>query len=209
MANLNTIEKQHKEIFNNLNFEEKQEYFKNLSEEKFKHINFISKEGNVVYKNKKFGSLDNIQVLINKDKDVNKMASNCGLAITYDYLALLDKYNEEFKVAISFYHDSILKNATIIEHNYYFLDSFLGVFVEEPSVLLYYVLQDVAKSTEKRTIKAKTDIDSYFVNMVELTEGIEEFSQLEDLIEKGYSKYISVLKKIENLEEPEGVNNNG
>lgn len=202
MASINQLEKLHKEIFNNLNFEEKQEYYKNLSEEKFKHINFISKEGNVVYNNKKFNNLDNIQVLINNDKDINKMVSNCGLAIAYDYLALLDKYNEEFKVAISLYHDSILKDVTIIEHNTFYLESFLGAFTEEPSELLYYVLQDVANATKEKTNKAKVNIDSYFINMAKLTECIDVFSQLKDLIEKKYSKYISVLNKILDLEEP-------
>lgn len=208
MASINQLEKLHKEIFNNLTEEELDVYLKNSSEERFKHINFISEEGIITSNMAKYFELDKLEADLCLDIDsLNKKIAVVGTAITYDYINLADKYNRQFKIALTFYHKSIYKDVELIKYFIKYLKDLLGAYEEEPSEVLYNLLKDVATSTAKPFEKAKANIDSYFINVATITEGIEEFSQLKDLIEKDYSKYNDVLMKILNLEEPEGVVN--
>lgn len=210
MASLNQLEKLHKNLFNDLNNHEKLEYCRKLSKEKYKHYLFISKEGKVFLNENKHNSIDNMQVFLNTNKDVIEEVTNASFSVIGDFEALKEKYVEEFEVAFSFYSSLNSKNLLLIDYFIYFLESFLGAYTEEPSEILYYVLQDVAKGTIFSFNKAKTDIDSYLNNISEIDEDLkEDVQQLKEKLEKKSSEYTSLIDNIIQLEEPEGVNNNG
>ena len=212
MVNLNMIEKEQKKIFNTLSLEEKQAYYKKL-ETKFSNYPFLTEEGILIGDLSKCNDLDNMIVKINADSDLNKTVLNASLSVIYDYEALRKKYNEEVLIAFSFYFKSLYYNLEIVDNVIYFLEEFLGVFSEEPSELLYYVLQDVAKATVGTFNKAIVIVDSVLNNSSELAEDVEDnellFSSFKEQVAEKKSKYNDVLMKILNLEEPEGSVENG
>lgn len=211
MANLNTIEKQHKEIFNNLSMEEKRAYYKKLSEAKYKNMPFFTVEGTLIGDLDKYNTIDKMVVEINEVPDLEELIFNASLSIISDYGTLKEKYHEELLVAYKLYYKSLNYNLEIVDNVIYFLDSFLGVFTEEPSELLFYVLQDVAKATIKTYNKAIVIVNSVINNVAILDEedNIEEIAIFKELIKEKESKYNAILNEILALEEPEGVNNNG
>lgn len=211
MANLNTIEKQHKEIFNNLSMEEKRAYYKKLSEAKYKNMPFFTVEGTLIGDLDKYNTIDKMVVEINEVPDLEELIFNASLSIISDYGTLKEKYHEELLVAYKLYYKSLNYNLEIVDNVIYFLDSFLGVFTEEPSELLFYVLQDVAKATIKTYNKAIVIVNSVINNVAVLDEedNIEEIAIFKELIKEKESKYNAILNEILALEEPEGVNNNG
>lgn len=212
MTSINQIEKLQKNLFNELDYKEKLEFCRKLSKEKYKHYLFISEEGKVSLNKDKHNSIDNMQVFLNANKDVSEEVANASLSVVGDFEALKEKYVEEFEVAFSFYGRLNSKNELLINYFVYFLESFLGAYTEEPSELLFYVLQDVAKGTISSFNKAKNDIDNYITNISEIDkdkELKEEIQQIDKRLEKKYSKYTSLVDEIIQLEKPEGVNNNG
>ena len=210
MTSVNQLEKLHKEIFNNLTEEELDVYLKTSSEERFKHINFISEDGTITSDMAKYFELDKLEADLLLDvTSFNKKIAVVGTAITYDYINLAEKYNKQFKTALAFYHKSTFKDVELIKHLVKELEDLLATYEEEPSEALYNLLKDVALSTAKPFEKAKANIDSYFINIAVITEGIEEFSQLKELIEKDYSKYYAVVMEIEKVDLPEGSVENG
>ena len=211
MANLNTIEKQHKEIFNNLSMEEKRAYYKKLSEAKYKNMPFFTVEGTLIGDLDKYNTIDKMVVEINEVPDLEELIFNASLSIISDYGTLKEKYHEELLVAYKLYYKSLNYNLEIVDNVIYFLDSFLGVFTEEPSELLFYVLQDVAKATIKTYNKAIVIVNSVINNVAILDEedNIEEIAIFKELIKEKESKYNAILNEILALEKPEGVNNNG
>jgi len=211
MANLNTIEKQHKQIFNDLSMEEKRAYYKKLSEAKYKNMPFFTVEGTLIGDLDKYNTIDKMVVEINEDPNLEQLIFNASLSIISDYGTLKEKYHEELLVAYKLYYKSLNYNLEIVDNVIYFLDSFLGVFTEEPSELLFYVLQDVAKATIKTYNKAIVIVNSVINNVAVLDEedNIEEIAIFKELIKEKESKYNAILNEILALEEPEGVNNNG
>lgn len=211
MANLNTIEKQHKQIFNDLSMEEKRAYYKKLSEAKYKNMPFFTVEGTLIGDLDKYNTIDKMVVEINEVPDLEELIFNASLSIISDYGTLKEKYHEELLVAYKLYYKSLNYNLEIVDNVIYFLDSFLGVFTEEPSELLFYVLQDVAKATIKTYNKAIVIVNSVINNVAVLDEedNIEEIAIFKELIKEKESKYNAILNEILALEEPEGVNNNG
>ena len=208
MASINQLEKLHKEIFNNLTEEELDVYLKKASEERFKHINFISEDGVITSDMAKYFELDKAEAdLCLGINSFNKKIAVVGTAIAYDYINLSDKYNRQFKTALALYNQSFFKDVEIIKYLVKELEDLLATYEEESSEALYNLLKDVALSTAKPFEKAKANIDSYFINIAVLTDGIEEFSQLKDMIEKYYSKYYDVIIEIEKVDLPEGAVN--
>ena len=180
-------------------------YFKQASEEIFKNINFISEEGVITIDNSKATDLENIIAeLCLELPTVEKKYTALATALTYDYMALLEKYNKQFKTAVMLYNHSIYKDMEIIKQLINYLEDLLGVYEEEPSEALYSVLKIVATSTAKPFNNAKANIDSYFINLSELAEGIKEFTQLKELNEERYSIYFELINKIKKLDLPEG-----
>ena len=212
MTSTDKIKKEHKKIFNELSIEEKKAYYKKLSEAKYKNIPFISEEGITTGNSSKYNDIDNLTVEINSNPDINTLILNASLSVITDYETLKDKYYEQMGTALTLYNKSISHDLTIIDNLIYFLDSFLGVFKEEPSELLYYVLQDVAKATKRTYNKAIVELDSHIENLSTLAieeEDLELFSMFKDKVEEKKSNYNAVLMDILNLEKPEGVDNNG
>ena len=212
MTSTDKIKKEHKKIFNELSIEEKKAYYKKLSEAKYKNIPFISEEGITTGNSSKYNDIDNLTVEINSNPDINTLIFNASLSVITDYETLKDKYYEQMGTALTLYNKSISHDLTIIDNLIYFLDSFLGVFKEEPSELLYYVLQDVAKATKRTYNKAIVELDSHIENLSTLAieeEDLELFSMFKDKVEEKKSNYNAVLMDILNLEKPEGVDNNG
>ena len=207
MANINSIEREHKKIFNELSLEEKKAYYKQLSETKFSNYPFLTKEGTLIGDLNKCNDLDNLTVKINENPDLNETVFNASLSVIYDYEALKKKYNEEVLIAFSFYYERLIFNLTIIENLIYFLDSFLGVYEEEPSELLYLVLQDVAKGTVLTFNNAIVIVNEVLNNISEMEEEdpIEELPIMKEEVEEKTSKYNDVLLTIMNLDKPEGA----
>ena len=212
MANINSIEREHKKIFNELSLEEKKAFYKQLSETKFSNYPFLTKEGTLIGDLNKCNDLDNLTVKINENPNLNETVFNASLSVIYDYEALKKKYNEEILVAFSFYYERLSFNLTIIENLIYFLESFLGAYEEEPSELLFYVLQDVAKATVGTFNKAIVIVNDVLTNISELAEEeepIEELPILKVEVEENKAKYSELLKTIMNLDLPEGAVNSG
>lgn len=207
MANLNTIEKQHKQIFNNLSMEEKRAYYKKLSEAKYKNMPFFTAEGTLIGDLDKYNTIDKMVVEINEVPNLEELIFNASLSVISDYGTLKEKYNEELLVAFNLYYKSLNYNLEIVDNVIYFLDSFLGVFTEEPSELLFYVLQDVAKATIKTYNEAIVIVNSVINNVAVLDEedNIEEIAIFKEQIKEKESKYNAILNEILNLEKPEGV----
>ena len=206
MANINSIEREHKKIFNELSLKEKKAFYKQLSETKFSNYPFLTKEGTLIGDLNKCNDLDKLTVNINSNPDLNETVLNASLSVIYDYEALKKKYNEELLIAFSFYYERLTFNLTIIENLIYFLESFLGTFEEEPSELLYYVLHDVAKGTVLTFNKASVIVNEVLNTISELEEEepIKEVPIYKKEIEDKFSKYNDVFNKIMNLDKPEG-----
>ena len=208
MASINQLEKLHKDIFNNLTEEELDVYLKKASEERFKHINFISENGTITSDMAKYFDLDKIEAdLFLNISSTNKKIAVGGTALSYDYINLSKKYDKQFKTALMLYHNSIFKDIRLINNLISQMEGLLEVFRKEPSGVLYNLLQDVATSTEGTFTNAKTNIDSYFTNISVLSKGIEEFIQLKELIERRYSIYFDLVEEIKQLDKPEGAVN--
>ena len=208
MASVDKIKREQKKIFNNLSFEEKKAYYKKLSELKFKNLPFISEEGVVKGNKDNYNSIDNLTVEINKDPNLETFLSNASLSVIMDYVTLKEKYDEQLLTALKIYNKSISYDCIIIDNLIYFLEKFLGVFNEEPSELLYNVLQDVAKATIGTFNKAIVEINSDIENLSSLAleeEDLEVFLMFKDGIEEKTSKYNAVLMEIMNLVLPDGV----
>ena len=207
MASVDKIKREQKKIFNNLSFEEKKAYYKKLSELKFKNLPFISEEGVVKGNKDNYNSIDNLTVEINKDPNLETFLSNASLSVIMDYVTLKEKYDEQLLTALKIYNKSISYDCIIIDNLIYFLEKFLGVFNEEPSELLYNVLQDVAKATIGTFNKAIVEINSDIENLSSLAieeEDLEVFLMFKDGIEEKTSKYNAVLMEIMNLVLPDG-----
>lgn len=212
MASIKQLEKLHKDLFNELNPNEKLEYCIQISKEKYKNYLFISKEGKVTLNVDKHNSIDNLQVFLNANKNVNNEVANASLSVLGDLEALKEQYIEEFEVAYSFYSNLKDKDILLLDYFISFLESFLGAYTEEPSEALYYVLQDVAKGTTSSYNEIKKDMDSYFINISEISEDEtlkEEIQQLKTEIEKKYNKYNSLINTILQLDKPSGVKEDG
>lgn len=212
MASVDKIKREQKKIFNNLSFEEKKAYYKKLSELKFKNLPFISEEGVVKGNKDNYNSIDNLTVEINKDPNLETFLSNASLSVIMDYVTLKEKYDEQLLTALKIYNKSISYDCIIIDNLIYFLEKFLGVFNEEPSELLYNVLQDVAKATIGTFNKAIVEINSDIENLSSLAieeEDLEVFLMFKDGIEEKTSKYNAVLMEIMNLVLPDGVVKDG
>lgn len=212
MASVDKIKREQKKIFNNLSFEEKKAYYKKLSELKFKNLPFISEEGVVKGNKDNYNSIDNLTVEINKDPNLETFLSNASLSVIMDYVTLKEKYDEQLLTALKIYNKSISYDCIIIDTLIYFLEKFLGVFNEEPSELLYNVLQDVAKATIGTFNKAIVEINSDIENLSSLAieeEDLEVFLMFKDGIEEKTSKYNAVLMEIMNLVLPDGVVKDG
>lgn len=208
MASVDKIKREQKKIFNNLSFEEKKAYYKKLSELKFKNLPFISEEGVVKGNKDNYNSIDNLTVEINKDPNLETFLSNASLSVIMDYVTLKEKYDEQLLTALKIYNKSISYDCIIIDNLIYFLEKFLGVFNEEPSELLYNVLQDVAKATIGTFNKAIVEINSDIENLSSLAieeEDLEVFLMFKDGIEEKTSKYNDVLMEIMNLVLPDGA----
>ena len=205
MASLDKIEREHKKIFNELSLKEKLAFYKNLSEAKFNNFFFISEDGTITEDSNKFKTIDNITLELNENPNDTVMLSNCSLAIISDYEALEKKYKKEVRIAFKFYYYGLVYNLTVVENLIYFLESFLGVYTEEPSEALYYVLQEVAKTTNKDYNEAITVVNDVLNNISELAEGLEELPTFKKEVEETASKYNAVYSKIMNLSIPEGV----
>ena len=208
MASVDKIKREQKKIFNNLSFEEKKAYYKKLSELKFKNLPFISEEGVVKGNKDNYNSIDNLTVEINKDPNLETFLSNASLSVIMDYVTLKEKYDEQLLTALKIYNKSISYDCIIIDNLIYFLEKFLGVFNEEPSELLYNVLQDVAKATIGTFNKAIVEINSDIENLSSLAieeEDLEVFLMFKDGIEEKTSKYNAVLMEIMNLVLPDGL----
>ena len=212
MANLNNIEKEQKKIFNDLSIEEKQAYYKKLSEAKYNNYYFLTEEGTLKGNISKYNSIDKAVVDINDNPDLRTLCLNASLSVLADYEALKDKYKEQLVIAFQFYYNSFGYNLTIMDNIIYFLKSFLGVYTEEPSELLYNVLNDVLKETVFTFNEAIVIVNSVLNNLSELAEDKEEKEEIlpfKNAIDKKEAKYNDILNKILNLEKPEGVVTDG
>lgn len=212
MANLNSIEKEQKKIFNDLSIEEKQAYYKKLSEAKYNNYYFLTEEGTLEGNISKYNSIDKAVVDINDNPDLRTLCLNASLSVLADYEALKDKYKEQLVIAFQFYYNSFGYNLTIMDNIIYFLESFLGVYTEEPSELLYNVLNDVLKETVFTFNEAIVIVNSVLNNLSELAEDKEEKEEIlpfKNAIDKKEVKYNDILNKILNLEKPEGVVTDG
>lgn len=206
MTSTDKIKKEHKKIFNELSIEEKKAYYKKLSEAKYKNIPFISEEGIITGNFSKYNDIDNLTVEINSNPDTTTLILNASLSVITDYETLKEKYNEQLITALKLYNKTISYDSTIIDNLIYFLETFLGVYTEEPSELLFSVLQDVAKASIGTYNKAIVEIDSTIENLsVLFTEEkeLDLLSTYKETIEEKKSNYNAVLMEILNLEEPE------
>ena len=213
MANLNKIEQEQKKIFNDLSIEEKQAYYKKLSEAKYNNYYFFSEEGVLEGNISKYNSIDKAVVEINENPNLKELILNASLSVLADYQALKGKYTKQLMIAFQFYYNSLGYNLTIIDNIIYFLEEFLGVYSEEPSEALYNVLQEVAKGTVFTFNEAIVIVNSVLNNVTDLAEDneedIEEILPFKKAIENKETKYNDVLNKILELDLPEGVVNDG
>ena len=211
MTSADSIKREYKKIFNDLSINEKQAFYKTLSELKFNKYPFFTEEGKLTGNLEEVKSIDNITVELNSNIKDLETFKNASLSVIYDYIVLKAKYHEELLVAFKIYYNSLSYNETIIETITYFLGSFLAVFEEEPSELLYYVLQDVAKATVNPFNEAIVNINDVLNNCSDIAEedNIEELSSYKKAIVGKASNYSDIFNKIMNLEKPEGVVNDG
>ena len=208
MASINQLEKLHKELFNTLSFEEKRQYYKKLSEDKFKHFLFISEEGNVTLNENSYNNLDNLQVFLNYNKEPSKEIVNCGLAITSDYEALKDKYVNQYKVASKFYVEILISYWSSLKIYTIILNKLLATYEEKPTEEGLATIKDV-NSLIKDNFKR---IDSYLGSFIDNDSKLWKRKEVTDVkkeLTEDLSSYVKLTKKIEKLNLPEGAVNNG
>lgn len=211
MATLDKIKREHKKIFNDLSIEEKKNFYKKLSEIKFNNYPFFTEEGKLTGSLEESKSIDNLTVELNSNPNDLETFRNASLSVLFDYIVLKSKYNEELLVAFKLYFNSLMYNEIIIDNIIYFLESFLAVFEEEPSELLYYCLQDGLKATGNSFRESLLNIYDVINNAFDIAEEdvIEELPIYKKAIEDKASNFSDISNKILDLEKPEGAVEDG
>jgi len=210
MASINQLEKLHKNIFNNLSFEELEIYFKNLSEERFKHINYISEEGVITNNVEKATELENISTdLCLGLPTLHDKYSALGIALVYDYKALIEKYNSEVKIAIDFYIKYVFSTAFYLNYIDITLESLLTIFEANPTEETFSTIKAVAEVSEKRFKDIDSILSSFLTNPSSVFEDVDYFKDIKKLFDSFYIKYHDLINKIDQLEKPEGSVNSG